>query len=174
MTVMPIIVAPDARLRAVSEEVGAVDDDVRRLMEDMLETMYAEPGVGLSAVQVGVPRRIVVIDVAERGEEPRPLRMVNPRITAFSREKVEFDEGCLSLPEHYAMIERPAEVRVAYLDENGIGRELLADDLLSRCIQHELDHLDGILFVDRLSVLRRNIILRKLAKLKKARLRETG
>ena len=174
MAVLPIIWAPDPRLRVVSESVTAVDDGVRRLMDDMLDTMYAEPGVGLSAVQVGVPKRVVVTDVARPGEELRPLRMVNPTIAAASDETAVYEEGCLSLPDHHADIERPAEVDVTYIDENGEERSLHAGGLLARCIQHELDHLEGLLFVDRLSAVRRAIILRKLAKQKRARLRESA
>ena len=172
MTVMPVIHAPDPRLQVISETVETVDDDVLRLMDDLLETMYAEKGLGLSAIQVGVPRRVMVVDVARQGEAAKPLKLVNPVITASSEERVEFDEGCLSFPELFAMVERPASVDVAYLDENGAGRELHADGLLARCLQHEIDHLDGILFVDHLSALRRRLILRKMIKWKKARLRD--
>jgi len=174
MAVMPIIWAPDPRLKVVSEPVETVDDGIRALMEDMLETMYAEPGIGLSAIQVGVPKRIVVVDVARKGETPQPIRLVNPEITAMSEDAAIFDEGCLSLPEHFAEIERPAEIDVRYTDENGARQTLHADDMLARCLQHEIDHLDGILFVDHLSALKRGMILRKLAKQKKARLRESA
>ncbi|MDE0417005.1 MAG: peptide deformylase [bacterium] len=172
MTVMPVIHAPDPRLQVVCEAVGCVDDGVRRLMDDLLETMYAEKGLGLSAIQVGVPRRIVVVDVAQRDGTPEPMTLVNPDITAASQERVEFDEGCLSFPDLYAMVERPASVDVTYLDESGAVRELHAEGLLARCLQHEIDHLDGILFVDHLSALRRRLILRKMIKWKKARLRD--
>ena len=172
MTVMPVIHAPDPRLQVVSEAVGRVDDGVRRLMDDLLETMYAEKGLGLSAIQVGVPRRIVVVDVAQRDGTSEPMKLVNPAITAASQERVEFDEGCLSFPDLYAMVERPVSVDIAYLDENGASRELHAEGLLARCLQHEIDHLDGILFVEHLSALRRRLILRKMIKWKKARLRD--
>ena len=172
MTVMPVIHAPDPRLLVISEAVGCVDDGVRRLMDDLLETMYAEKGLGLSAIQIGIPRRIMVVDVARRDGTPQPLKLVNPDITASSQERVEFDEGCLSFPELFAMVERPASVDITYLDENGADRELHADGLLARCLQHEIDHLDGILFVDHLSALRRRLILRKMIKWKKARLRD--
>ena len=174
MAIRPIIWAPDPRLKVVSTPVEAVDDGVRRLMNDMLETMYAEPGVGLSAIQVGVPKRIVVADIARDDEEPAPIRLVNPRIVWHSDETAVFEEGCLSLPEFYAEIERPAEVRIDCLDEHGEPRELHAEGILARCLEHELDHLDGILFVDHLSAVRRGIILRKLAKQKKAKLRESA
>ncbi len=172
MAILPIIWAPDPRLKSISEPVADVDDGVRALMEDMLETMYAEPGIGLSAIQVGIPKRIVVVDVAREGEEPQPFRLVNPVITAESDDLAVFDEGCLSLPEFFSEIERPAEVEVTYTDENGAEQTLHADDILSRCLQHEIDHLDGILFVDHLSAVRRGMILRKLSKLKKSKERE--
>ena len=172
MTVMPVIHAPDPRLQVTSGVVETVDDDVRRLMDDLLETMYAEKGLGLSAIQVGIPRRVMVVDVAGRDGTPQPLKLVNPDITASSQERAEFDEGCLSFPELFAMVERPASVDVTYLDENGARRELHADGLLARCLQHEIDHLNGILFVDHLSALRRRLILRKMIKWKKARLRD--
>ena len=171
MAILPIVHAPDPRLKVVSAPVAAVDDGVRRLMDDMLETMYAEPGVGLSAVQVGVPKRVVVIDT---GEGQGPLCMANPQIARFSSQTVLLDEGCLSLPDQFAHIERPAEVQLRYLDRNGRERRLAADGVLARCIQHELDHLEGVLFVDRLSALRRGIVMRRLAKLKRARLRESA
>ncbi len=174
MTVMPVIFAPDPRLKVVSSRVETVDDGVRRLLDDLLETMYAEKGLGLSAIQVGVARRIMVVDVARRDGTRRPLRMVNPEITRSSDERVEFDEGCLSFPELFAMVERPAGVHVAYQDETGARRGIEADGLLARCVQHEIDHLDGILFVDHLSSLRRKLIVRKMTKWKKARLRDSA
>ena len=172
MAVMPVIHAPDPRLQVISESVIAIDDDVRQFMDDLLETMYAEKGLGLSAIQVGLPRRIMVVDVARRDGTPRPLKLVNPVITDSSGERVEFDEGCLSFPELFAMVERPASVDITYCDENGVDRDLHADGLLARCLQHEIDHLNGILFVDHLSALRRRLILRKMIKWKKARLRD--
>jgi peptide deformylase len=174
MAILPIIWAPDPRLKTISTPVETVDDGVRALMEDMLATMYDEPGIGLSAIQIGVPKRVVVVDVAREGEEPRPMRFVNPEIVWESDTVVGWEEGCLSLPDHYAEVERPEAVRMRYLDEHGAPGELEADGILSRCLQHELDHLDGILFVDHLSSVRRSIILRKLAKLKKAKLAESA
>jgi peptide deformylase len=174
MAILPIIWAPDPRLKSISEPVPAVDDGVLQLMNDMLDTMYAEPGIGLSAIQVGIPKRIVVVDVARDGEEPQPLGLINPVITGESDDIAVFDEGCLSLPEFFADIERPAEVEVAYTDEAGKDQTLRADDILSRCLQHEIDHLDGILFVDHLSAVRRGMILRKLSKLKKSNERENA
>ena len=174
MSLLPIIVAPDPRLKVVSTPVDTIDDGVRQLMEDMLETMYDEPGIGLSAVQVGIPKRIVVVDVAPKGEAHTPIRLVNPEVFWHSDEIASYEEGCLSLPEHYAEVDRPEAVKVRYLDEHGKAQELEADGILSRCLQHEIDHLDGILFVDHLTMVRRSIILRKLAKLKKSKLRETA
>lgn len=164
MAILPIITAPDPRLKVKSEPVERVDDEVRRLMDDMLETMYAAPGVGLSAIQVGVPRRVIVADAAPEGEPRNPVFLANPRIVSVSEELAVYNEGCLSLPEQFAEIERPARVVVEHLDRNGELKRLEADGLLARCIQHEMDHLEGVLFVDRLSAVRRNMILRKLAK----------
>ena len=167
MALLPIVTAPDPRLKTRSAPVETVDDEVRRLMDDMLETMYAAPGIGLSAIQVNIPRRIVVIDVAREGETAQPIFMVNPEIVQMSDDGAVYDEGCLSLPDHFAEIERPESVRVSFVDREGKSRSLEADGLLSRCIQHELDHLDGVLFTDHLTALKRNMILRKLAKLKR-------
>jgi len=168
MARLPIIVAPDPRLKQRSIPVERVDDDLRRLMDDMLETMYAAPGIGLSAVQVGVPRRVIVIDVAHEGEERAPLRLVNPEIVWASDDKAALEEGCLSLPDHYAEVVRPRAVRVRFLDHENEIREIAAEGLLGQCIQHEMDHLDGVLFVDHLSAVRRNMILRKLAKARRS------
>ena len=166
---LPIIVAPDPRLKLTSSPVEAVDDELRGLMDDMLETMYAAPGIGLSAVQVGVPKRIIVVDVA-RQEENRPagpLFLINPEILWASDEEVTFEEGCLSLPEHFADVSRPAAVKIRHLDYLGDERELDTEGMLATCIQHEIDHLEGILFVDHLSAVRRGMILRKLLKARK-------
>jgi peptide deformylase len=174
MALLPIITAPDPRLKVVSTPVETIDERLLRLMDDMLHTMYEEPGIGLSAIQVGVPKRIVVVDVAREGEERQPIRLLNPEIFWRSEEMATFEEGCLSLPEHYASIDRPEAVKVRYMDETGAECELEAGGLLSRCVQHELDHLDGILFVDHLTAVKRSMILRKLAKLKKSKLRESA
>ncbi len=170
MAKLPIIVAPDPRLKAKCRPVASVDAKVARLMDDMLETMYAAPGIGLAAPQVGVNQRVIVLDVAKDQEPPAPLRMANPELVWVSDEDVVFSEGCLSLPEHYADVTRPAKIRVRYLDHENEIRELEAEGMLATCIQHEMDHLDGILFVDHLSALKRNIILRKLVKAKKTAL----
>ena len=168
MALLPIIIAPDPRLKQISAPVERVDDEVRQLMDDMLETMYQAPGVGLAAPQVGVLRRIIVLDASKKDEERQPYSMVNPKLLRVSDQDIRSEEGCLSLPEHYADVVRPATIRVRYLDHEGEIRELDAEGLLATCIQHEMDHLEGILFVDHLSALKRNMILRKLIKAKKA------
>ena len=167
MAMLSIITAPDPRLKVRCKPVERVDRQVRRLMDDMLETMYAAPGIGLAAPQVGVRKRVLVVDVAKEADKPAPLCMANPEILWTSDELVSYEEGCLSLPDQYAPVERPARCRVRYLDENNELRELETEGLLATCIQHEIDHLDGVLFVDHLSALKRNMILRKLAKAKK-------
>ncbi len=167
MAILPIIVAPDPRLKLTCAPVAKVDAKVARLMDDMLETMYAAPGIGLAAPQVGVHKRVIVIDTAKPDEKPQPLKLANPELVATSEELKSWDEGCLSLPEHYAEVVRPARVAVRYLDEHDKTREIEADGVLAVCLQHEMDHLDGILFVDHVSALKRNMILRKLRKAKK-------
>jgi len=168
MAKLDIIVAPDPRLKLKCAPVAKVDAAVRKLMDDMLETMYAAPGIGLAAPQVGVTKRVIVVDAAAKGEPPQPYRMANPEIVWASDEDNIYNEGCLSLPEHYADVVRPKAVRVRYLDHENEVRELAADGLLATCVQHEMDHLDGILFVDHISTLKRNMILRKLLKVKRS------
>ncbi len=168
MALLPIITAPDPRLKQVCAPVEQVDDEIRKLLDDMLETMYRAPGIGLAAPQVGDLRRVIVVDVSHDDEEKAPLKMVNPELTWVSDHDASYDEGCLSLPEHYAEVVRPAEIKVAYLDDQGQNQELAAEGLLATCIQHEMDHLEGILFVDHISALKRNMILRKLLKARKA------
>ena len=168
MAKLDIIIAPDPRLKLECAPVAKVDVAVRKLMDDMLETMYAAPGIGLAAPQVGVTRRVIVVDAAAKGEPPQPYRMANPEITWASDEDNTYNEGCLSLPEHYADVVRPKAVRVRYLDHENLWRELELDGLLATCVQHEMDHLDGILFVDHISALKRNMILRKLLKAKRS------
>ncbi|MFI5017803.1 MAG: peptide deformylase [Dongiales bacterium] len=167
MAKLDIIIAPDPRLKLKCKPVAKVDAKVARLMDDMLETMYAAPGIGLAAPQVGVTQRIIVLDVAREDEKPAPIRMANPELVWVSDEDVTYNEGCLSLPEHYADVARPKAIRVRYLDHQNEIRELAAEGLLATCIQHEMDHLDGVLFVDHITALKRNIILRKLLKAKK-------
>ena len=167
MALVPIITAPDPRLKVKAKPVAAVDGRVRKLLDDMLETMYAAPGIGLAAPQVGVAKRVIVLDIAREGEPPNPLRIANPDLLWTSDELMTGSEGCLSLPEHYADVERPKAIRLRYLDYENEIRELEAEGLLATCIQHEIDHLDGVLFVDHLSAVKRSIILRKLAKAKR-------
>ena len=168
MAVHPIIIAPDRRLKARSEPVAVVDDAIRALLDDMLETMYDSAGIGLAAIQIGARKRCIVADVQPPGETPAPLRLVNPEIRRRSEKRLRRPEGCLSFPDHYADVERPAEVTVAYLDETGAPREVEAAGTLAVCLQHEIDHLEGVLFVDRLSLARRGLILRKMAKARRA------
>jgi len=173
MALLPIITAPDPRLKLKAKPVAAVDAEVRRLMDDMLETMYAAPGIGLAAPQVGVLRRVLVVDAAGEDQTPRPMRIANPQILWRSEELATYNEGCLSLPEHYADVARPAKIRLRYVDHENELREIDVDGLLATCIQHEMDHLEGVLFVDHLSALKRGIILRKLAKLKRQKAADT-
>jgi peptide deformylase len=168
MSKLDILVAPDPRLKLTSQPVPVVDDTIRRLMDDMLETMYAAPGIGLAAPQVGKPIRVIVVDLADKDEEPQPYRMVNPKIVDASEELRVTNEGCLSVPDFYADVERADTITVEYQDENGEPHTLKADGMLATCIAHEIEHLDGVLFVDHLSLVKRNIILRKLQKAKRA------
>ncbi len=162
MALRDILIVPDPRLKQECEEVAEVNDEIRELLDDMLETMYAAPGIGLAAPQIGVMKRVVVMDVSDDKEKPQPLKLVNPEIIWESEDTSVYQEGCLSIPEQY-------EVGLRYLDENGKEHEIEADGLLATCIQHELDHLDGILFTDYLSALKRNMILKKVQKLQKTK-----
>ena len=166
---LPIITAPDPRLKIKARPVLAVDATVRRLMDDMLETMYHAIGIGLAAPQIGVAQRVLVIDCARDGEPPQPMRIANPEILWRSDKLMVANEGCLSLPEHYAEVERPDAIGLRYVDHENEIREIEAKGLLATCLQHEIDHLDGMLFVDHISTLKRGIILRKLAKAKRSR-----
>ncbi len=168
MAILPIIIAPDPRLKMTSAPVARVDAEIRKLMDDMLETIYRAPGIGLAAPQVGVLKRVIVLDAARDDAPPEPLRMANPELTWVSEEDATYEEGCLSLPDHYAEVARPARAGVRYLDHQGELRESDIEGLLATCVQHEMDHLEGILFVDHLSALKRNMILRKLVKTKKS------
>ena len=170
MALLPIYTAPDPLLKTVSKPVDTVDAEIRKLVDDMFETMYAAPGIGLAAIQVGVQKRLLVVDIVGKGNQdaaPQPMALINPEITWVSDHDATYEEGCLSVPDHYADVVRPAEVEVSYLDVDGKEQSLHADGLLSTCVQHEMDHLDGILFLDHLSALKRNMILRKLLKQKK-------
>ncbi len=168
MSRLPIIVAPDPRLKKISQPVDDVNDEIRTLLDDMMETMYDAHGVGLAAPQVGILKRVIVIDVARADEDPQRLGMINPEVVWESDQIVLKEEGCLSLPEYYAEVERPETIRVRYLDRDNKQQELEADEMLATCIQHEIDHLDGVLFVDHVSSIKRNMILRKLNKAKRS------
>ena len=167
MALLPIIIGPDPRLKITTEPVATVDAEVRRFMNDMLDSMHVANGIGLAAPQVGDQRSIIVVDVAGKDEEPDPIRMVNPEVVWISDEENAHEEGCLSLPEYYADVVRPEAIQVRYTDENNEPQELETDGLLATCVQHEIDHLDGVLFVDHISSLKRNMILRKLVKAKR-------
>jgi peptide deformylase len=172
MALLPIVEVPDPRLRQISSPVGAVDDAIRALIADMFETMYAAPGIGLAAVQVGVPKRLLVIDLQEPEEEGgEPVRdprvFINPEILTHSDVELPYQEGCLSVPDQYAEVDRPDRIRARWLDEHGAAHEEDIDGMLAVCLQHEMDHLEGILFIDHLSRLKREMILRKVAKLRR-------
>jgi peptide deformylase len=172
MALLPIIEVPDPRLKQVSSPVEAVDDAIRALIADMFETMYAAPGIGLAAVQIGVPKRLLVIDLQEPGEEGgEPIRdprvFINPEILSHSAQDVPYNEGCLSVPDQYAEVDRPDRIHARWLDEEGRAHEEEIDGLLAVCLQHEMDHLEGILFIDHLSRLKREMILRKIAKMRR-------
>ena len=162
-----ILIEPDPILRKKCDPLEKVDDDIRKFMREMLETMYGAPGIGLAAVQVGVLKRLVVIDISKEQEKKNPLFLINPEIVNQSSKTAVYEEGCLSLPGQFAEIERPAECLVKYIDYNGKQKKLKADGLLATCIQHEVDHLNGILFIDYLSKLKKDMIIKKLVKQKK-------
>ena len=164
MAIRPILVLPDARLRAVADPIDAVDDDIKALAKDMLDTMYDAPGIGLAAPQIGVMKRIVVMDLAKEGEKPEPMVLINPEITKFSDVVQTTEEGCLSIPELYYDVERPDAVTVKYTDLDGNEVIKDADGKLAVCIQHELDHLDGVLYIDYLSRLKRDRVITKFDK----------
>ena len=167
MTLRRIIIEPDTILRKKSEALEKVDNELKRLMDDMLETMYAAPGIGLAAVQVGVLKRLIVIDISKEKEKKNPLFLINPEIISKSKNTKVYEEGCLSLPGYFAEIERPAECQIEYIDYDGKKRDMKVNGLLSTCIQHEVDHLNGILFIDYLSKLKKDMIIKKLVKHKK-------
>lgn len=167
MTVIPVIVAPDPRLKVKSEPVDSVDATIRTLIDDMLDSMHDHNGIGLAAPQIGVHKRVIVVDVAPNDEPPNPMRFANPEIIWSSDKEILNEEGCLSLPTYYADVVRPERVKVKYLDYDNNPQEIDADGILAVCVQHEIDHLDGVLFVDHISLLKRKMILRKLQKSKK-------
>jgi peptide deformylase len=164
MTARDIIKLPDKRLRQVSEPVKKIDGGVRKLVDEMFETMYAAPGIGLAAIQVGVPQRVVTMDLSKKSDQQHPRVFINPEITWSSDDKVTHEEGCLSIPEYYEDVERPTEVKVKYLDLDGNAHEITAKGLLATCLQHEIDHTNGVLFIDRLSKLKRDRIIKKFVK----------
>jgi peptide deformylase len=168
MTIRKILIEPDAFLRQKSTEVEVVDDSIRTLMNDMLETMYNAPGIGLAAIQIGVPKRVIVIDLSRDDEEKKPLYFVNPKIITNSDNEAAYEEGCLSVPGQFAEINRPDKCKVKYMDYDGNEKFLDAEGLLATCIQHEIDHLEGILFIDYLSKLKKSMIVKKLSKQKKS------
>src|SRR6201991_659459 len=167
MTARPIITAPDPRLQAVSTDVGKVDDEIRRLVDDMVDSMYEADGIGLAAVQIGVAKRVIVIDLDQKDGKRNPVAYINPRILWASEETAVFEEGCLSVPEIWDDVQRPARIRAEYLDRDGKKQTLEADGLLATCLQHEMDHLNGVLFIDHLSRLKKSMALKKLTKAKK-------
>ena len=164
MTIKPLIILPDPVLRQVSNSIETVDDEVRRLADDMLDTMYDAPGIGLAAIQVGVARRMLVLDVSRDDEDKTPLVFINPEIVASSDERSVYEEGCLSIPDYYAEVERPAKITVRYVDRDGKQQEKEVDGLLATCVQHEIDHLNGVLFIDHISKLKREMVIRKFTK----------
>ena len=164
MTVREIIKLPDKRLRLVSEPVKRIDASLRKLVEDMFETLYAAPGIGLAGIQVGVAKRVIIMDLSKKDDTRKPEVFINPEITWASEEKSTYEEGCLSIPEYYEEVERPAVVKVKYLDLEGKAREVEASGLLATCLQHEIDHLNGILFIDHISKLKRDRVTKKFAK----------
>jgi peptide deformylase len=172
MTIRPILTAPDPRLQAISTDVEKVDGEIRKLVDDMAESMYAADGIGLAAVQIGVPKRVIVIDLDQKEGKKNPRAFINPKIVWASEEMAVFEEGCLSVPEIWDDVERPARIKAEYLDSDGNKQVLEADGMLATCLQHEMDHLNGVLFIDHLSRLKRSMAIKKLTKAKK--LKETA
>jgi len=169
MSIKPLIILPDPLLRQISKPVERVDDDLRSLAGDMLETMYDAPGIGLAAIQVGEPLRLLVIDLAKEDEPKAPHIFINPEIVQRSDDASVYEEGCLSIPDYYAEVERPASVTVKYVDEHGEQKEMAAEGLMATCLQHEIDHLNGVLFIDHISKLKRDMVVRKFKKLARER-----
>jgi peptide deformylase len=164
MALREILILPDKRLRLVSEPVKKIDAEFRKLVADMFETMYDAPGIGLAAIQVGVPKRVVTMDLSKKEEDSKPHVFINPQLVWASEEKATREEGCLSIPEFYEEVERPAKVRVTYLDLDGKEQELEAEGLLATCLQHEIDHLNGVLFIDHISRLKRSLVTKRFSK----------
>ena len=167
MTIRKILTEPNPFLRQKSQSVEKVDDSIRKVMDDMLETMYDAPGIGLAAIQIGILKRIIVLDISKDPEKKEPMYFINPEKVYTSKDQATYEEGCLSVPGQFAEIDRPDKCHIKYLDYNGDSKELKAEGLLATCIQHEIDHLEGILFIDYLSNLKKSIIIKKLSKQKK-------
>tara|TARA_B100000953_G_C17952528_1_gene400418 strand:- start:344 stop:868 length:525 start_codon:yes stop_codon:yes gene_type:complete len=167
MTIRKILTEPDPFLRQKSKPVEKVDDSIRKIMDDMLETMYDAPGIGLAAIQIGIPKRIIVLDISKDPEKKEPMYFINPEKVYTSKDQATYEEGCLSVPGQFAEIDRPDKCHIKYLDYNGDSKELKAEGLSATCIQHEIDHLEGILFIDYLSKLKRSMITKKLSKQKR-------
>ena len=168
MAVREIIKLPDKRLRLVSEPVKQIDAAIRKLVDDMFETMYKAPGIGLAAIQVGIAKRVITLDLSKKEDDHEPQVFINPEITWWSEERAKFEEGCLSIPDYYEEVQRPAEVKVRYLDVSGKKHEIDAKGLLATCLQHEIDHTNGVLFIDHLSKLKRDRVIKKFAKAAKS------
>ncbi|EYR83254.1 MULTISPECIES: peptide deformylase [unclassified Shinella] len=169
MTIKPLIILPDPILRQVSKPIETIDSEVKKLADDMLETMYDAPGIGLAAIQIGVARRMLVLDVSKEGEDKKPLVFINPEVVSASDTRSVYEEGCLSIPDYYAEVERPAVITVKHLDRDGKEQLTEADGLLATCLQHEIDHLNGVLFIDHISKLKREMVIRKFTKAAKLR-----
>lgn len=169
MTIKPLIILPDPILRELSKPIETIDSEVKKLADDMLETMYDAPGIGLAAIQIGVARRMLVLDVSKDGEDKTPLVFINPEVVASSDARSVYEEGCLSIPDYYAEVERPAAITVKHLDRDGKEQIVEADGLLATCLQHEIDHLNGVLFIDHISKLKREMVIRKFTKAAKMR-----
>ena len=168
MALKQILTEPNKILREKSSSVDKVDEDVQKLIDDMLETMYAAPGIGLAAIQIGIPKRVIVLDIAQKDGQKNPICFINPEIIEKSKNNSTYEEGCLSVPGQFAEIDRPDKCYVKYLDYHGQPKEIKAEGMLATCIQHEMDHLEGILFIDYLSKLKKSMIIKKLSKQKKA------
>ncbi|MBB3946753.1 peptide deformylase [Rhizobium skierniewicense] len=170
MTIKPLIILPDPLLRQQSKPIEQVDAEITRLADDMLDTMYDAPGIGLAAIQIGVPRRMLVIDISREDEDRNPVVFINPEILKVSDDVSAYEEGCLSIPDYYAEVERPASLTVGYIDRDGKKQTVEADGLLATCLQHEMDHLNGVLFIDHISRLKRDMVIKKFTKAARAKI----
>jgi peptide deformylase len=167
MALRHIITLPDPKLRLISKPIERVDDSVRKLLDDMVDTMHEAPGIGLAAIQIAEPLRLVVVDLAKKDEPPQPLQFINPEIVWSADDRSVYEEGCLSIPEYYEEVERPASVRTRFVDRDGKQQEIVAEGLLATVLQHEIDHLDGVLFIDHISKLKRDRVTKKFTKMAK-------